>query len=103
MSFPAKTPGETKILSFDFSREAAVGSVLTYYGISASAVISGPGVVDDIQVGTVAVDGFVVSAPVGGGIDGTKYRISCTVDADNGETHQIDKDLPVKDNAAVVR
>jgi hypothetical protein len=39
---------------------------------------------------------------IGGGEDGATYRLSCTVDADNGEHHQIDKDLPVKEKAAVV-
>ena len=103
MSFPAKTPAEVKLVTFDFSSEAATGALLSGAAVEAGSVISGPGAVGDITVTGIDITGQTVSALVGGGTSGTKYRLTCTVDADNGETHQIDKDLPVKDNAAVVQ
>lgn len=103
MSFPAKTPAEVKLVTFDFSSEAATGAVLSNATVEASSVVSGAGVVGDITVTSITVTDQTVSALVGGGVSGTKYRLTCTVDADNGETHQIDKDLPVKNSAAVVQ
>lgn len=103
MSFPAKTPSEVKLVTFDFTSEAATDAVLSNAVVEASSVISGSGVIGDITVTSILVTAQSVSALVGGGVSDTKYRLTCTVDADNGETHQIDKDLPVKDTAAMVK
>ncbi|HQR20038.1 MAG TPA: hypothetical protein PKV98_04175 [Burkholderiaceae bacterium] len=103
MSFPAKTPDEVKLVTFDFSSEAATGATLSNPTVEVTSVISGSGVVGDITAASVTVASQTVTALIGGGVSGTKYRLTCVVDASNGETHRIDKDLPVKESAAVVQ
>lgn len=108
MSFPKKTPIEKKLLTFDFVGEAAEGTTLSNPTITVT-VKSGAGVYSDLQVDTpVVVDapsgavGQAVQVFAWAGLSGTTYRINCQADASNGEHHEIDKDLPVAANAAVV-
>src|SRR4051794_19762348 len=107
MPFPAKAPDETKLVTFDFTKETA-----------ADATLSAPALVVSVKkqnaTGTAAFGDITASnlnVPVGtktaqvliaGGLDGATYRLSCEVDASNSEHHRIDKDLPVKETAAVV-
>jgi hypothetical protein len=103
MSFPAKTPDEIKLLTFDFTGEAASGNTLSNAAFTKS-LVSGTGSASDLTIGTPQIVGLTVMALVSAGVDGAKYRLTCEVDASpNGEHHRIDKDLPVKETAALVK
>lgn len=102
MSFPKKTPAEEKLATFDFSLEAANGTTLSNPAVTATLKSGAGGADADITIGTPSVIGRKVYALLSGGVDGCVYRISCAVDADNGEHHQVDKDLPISAKAALV-
>ena len=97
---PAKTPTEEKLITFDFTIEAVAGSVLTNPSV-AKSVITGtdPGAAG-LTVGGASVSGLQAQALVSGGLDGVTYQLTCTVDADNGEVHQILASLAVSEIAA---
>jgi len=101
MTFPKKTPHEEKLVTFDFEPEAAVGTTLTNPAVVVT-VVTGPGSVGDLTISTPTVVDQTVQTLIGSGLDGCKYRVSCEVDASNGEHHQIDKVLPVSEKGAVV-
>lgn len=103
MSFPAKTPTESKLLTFDFSNELATDSLLVSAEVSVSEVVLGTGDVSDVTFDAPIVNDTSVSVLTSAGLSGCKYRVSCVATADNDEVHQIDKDLPIKDTAAVVK
>ena len=88
-TLPAKTPTEAKLCTFDFTTEAASGSVLSGPTV-AKAVISGadPGAAS-LTIGAAIVTGMQAQALVSGGLTGVVYQLTCTVTADNGEVHQI--------------
>jgi hypothetical protein len=101
-AFPAKTPGETKLCTFDFTAEAVEGSVISS-PVASKALVSG----DDtgaalLTLGTpeVVVDTFTVKMLVSGGKDLNKYKITMTVQADNGEVHQLAGTMKTNDAAA---
>lgn len=99
-TLPAKTPTEEKIVTFDFTIEAVAGSILSAPTI-AKSVISGtdPAAVS-LTVGAPSVSGLQAQALVSGGLDGVVYQLVCTVNADNGEVHQILASLAVSVTAA---
>jgi hypothetical protein len=101
MTFPAKTPDEIKMVTFDFSTEAASTSTLSNPTVTAT-LKSGTGTAADITIAAPQVVSKTVLVLISDGLDGAKYRLSCECDASNGEHHRIDKDLPVKETAAVV-
>lgn len=105
MAFPKKTPDEIKLITFDFSTEAAEGSVLSNPTVICEAVVAGTGgAVGDLDITDIeVVIGQKVTCLVGDGVDGCQYRLRCCVDADNGEHHEIEKVLPVADLAALVK
>jgi hypothetical protein len=102
MTFPAKAPAEKKLLSFDFSTEAATGAVLSNPVVSVLKVVSGTGNITDVTIASAFIDGLWVRALTSVGLPGVKYRIRAEADADNGEHHIIDKDLPVTEKGALV-
>jgi hypothetical protein len=102
MSFPAKAPDEIKLLTFDFTSEAASGNTLSN-AVFTKTLISGTGSAADLTIGTPQIVGLTVMVLVSAGLDAAKYRLSCEVDASNGEHHRIDRDLPVKETAALVK
>ena len=100
--FPDKTPGEKKLCTFDFSNEVAAGSTLSNPAI-AKALVDG----DDtgaalLTLGTPAVTPAtaLVKVLVGVGKEANKYKLTMTVDADNGEIHQLAGTMAVKESAA---
>jgi hypothetical protein len=99
-TLPAKTPTEEKLVTFDFTSEAVAGSVLTNPSV-AKDVISGvdPGAAG-LTVGGTIVVALQAQALVSGGLAGVTYRLTCTVDADNGEVHQIIAQMAVSADAA---
>lgn len=101
MSFPDKTPDEEKLLTFDFSTEAAEGNTLSNATVEA-VLVSGSGDESDLTLGTPVIAGQTVQVMASDGLDGAKYQIICEVDASNTEHHRIDKILPVKEKAALV-
>ena len=104
MAFPKKTPDEVKLLTFDFTKEAAEGSILSTPILTVESVVSGTGgAIGDVTLSTGVLSGKVVSCLATGGKNGVVYRLRCDVDADNGEHHEIEKDLPVSDVAALVK
>lgn len=103
MTFPKKAPGETKLLTFDFTGDAAPSAALANPAVIA-VVATGYGDPSDVDIDTtIQVDGQKILVLVGGGIDRTTYRMRGEADADNGEHHIIEKDLPVSDDAALVQ
>jgi len=105
MSFPKKAPDETKLVTFDFSSEAAIGSTLSNPVVDVFEIVSGSGgSLTDLTIGTatIPVGTQTVQALIGAGVEGVKYRVRCEVDASNGEHHRIDKDLPVAAKGALV-
>lgn len=104
MTFPKKTPDEIKLLTFKFTGEAPEGSVLTSPTVTATLLPGGTGTAADLDIdtGSITVTGLWVTVLVGQGLDGCKYRLNCQVNADNGEHHEIDKDLPVSIKGALV-
>ncbi len=102
MSFPKKVPDESKLVTFDFEPEAAAGSLLSNPALSVTQVF-GEGSVTDLTVGPPGIDDLMVKVLISAGLDGVRYRIRCEVDADNGEHHIIEKDLPVYESAALVK
>ena len=99
-TLPAKTPTEQKLVTFDYTTEAVAGNTLSSPGV-AKALISGadPGAAG-LTVGAAVVVGLQAQALVSGGVDGAVYQLTCTVDASNGERHQIIAKLAVSVDAA---
>lgn len=99
-TLPAKTPTEAKLVTFDFTTEAAAGVALSTPAV-AKAVLSGtdPGAIG-LTIGAVIATDLQAQALVSGGIDGVVYRLTCTVDAANGEKHQIIARMAVDASAA---
>lgn len=87
-ALPDKTPTEAKVVTFDFSGEAAVGATLTG-PVVAKSVLSGtdPGAAA-LSVGSPSVAGQTVLVMVSGGLDGVRYELYCSVTASNGEEHE---------------
>lgn len=107
MSFPEKTPEEIKVVTFDFEPEAATGSTLTLPVLTVTVKrqnAAGDAVPGDITATgiTVPMATQTVQVLIGGGLHGATYRLSCAVAASNGEFHEIAKDLPIKNTAALV-
>ena len=102
MSFPKKTPDETKLATFDFSTEAAAGTTLSNPTVTITH-LSGDGTAADLTASGEAVQDQTVTVFLSGGLSGARYRVSCEADASNGEHHRIDKDLPVSETGALVR
>lgn len=87
-ALPDKTPTEAKVVTFDFSGEAASGSTLAGQTI-AKSVLSGsdPGAAA-LSLGSPSVAGQTVLVMVSGGLDGVRYELYCSVTASNGEEHE---------------
>ena len=97
---PAKTPTEEKLVTFDFTIEAVVGSVLSGPTVAKSVISGNDPAAVGLTVGSASVSGLQAQALVSGGLDGVTYQLTCTVDADNGEVHQILASLAVSETAA---
>lgn len=97
---PAKTPTEEKLITFDFTIEAVAGSVLSSPTVGKSVLTGTDPGAAALTVGPASVDGLQAQALVSGGLDGVTYQLTCTVDADNGEVHQILASLAVSETAA---
>lgn len=99
--FPAKAPDEKKLLTFDFSTEAAVGSVLTNPTVVAITTFG-----DDPSAASLLITNIVVTSPqkvqcfADGGLEGCHYEFHAECDADNGEHHEIVAQLKVHLSAA---
>lgn len=96
-ALPAKTPTEDKVVTFDFSGEAAPGATLS------SPVIT-PTVLSPVgaalpTIGSATVSGQTVLVLVSGGVEGAKYELYCEVTASNGEIHDRAASLRVTVNA----
>jgi hypothetical protein len=117
MPFPKKTPDEIKLATFMFNTEMPEGSLIQDADVTAFDLTDQvDATAEVINAGSVTIidmlddDGAVITGReqqwvlvfLRDGIDGHKYRISALATADNGETHQIDKDLPVSVKGALV-
>lgn len=98
--FPDKTPGETKLCTFDFASEMAAGATLSNPEVT-KTVVSGtdPDAVG-LTLGTPAVSGSTLKVLVSGGVEGVRYQLLAQVDADNGEVHQLSATITTKASAA---
>jgi hypothetical protein len=97
--FPDKAPGETKLVTFDFTNECATGVALSNPSVVKSLDSGSDTNAATLTVGTPAVSGLTVKVLVGAGTDANKYKLLATVTADNGEVHQLAGILAVKTSA----
>ena len=97
-TLPKKTPTEKKIVTFDFSSEAAVGSTLSVPVLTVT-LASGAGSETDLTRGTPSIQGQQVLVLISDGIDGAQYKLLCQVQASNSEVHEMAAKLPVSVNA----
>ena len=100
--FPDKTPDEKKLCTFDFTNEVTTGSTISS-PVAEKELLSG----DDtgaslLTLGTPAVEPgtALVKMLIGGGKDGSKYKVTMTVTADNSEIHELAGVMAVKTAAA---
>lgn len=101
--FPKKAPGETVLLTFDFTNELPDGVTLSNPSVLCLSVTKGDGNVSDITfTGSSAVNGMKVSVLCAAGLTANTYRMRAAVDSSNGEHRFIDKDLPVDEKGALV-
>jgi len=101
--FPKKAPGETVLLTFDFTKELPDGVTLSNPAVSCLSVTKGAGQTTDISLtGSAAINGLAVSILCAQGLTANTYRMRAEADASNGEHRFIDKDLPVDDKGALV-
>lgn len=100
--FPDKSPDEAKLCAFDFTNEKATGSTLSTPIVEKSLVEGSDTGAAGLTLGTPALDpdGVTVKVLVSGGVEGSKYRLVATVDANNDEVHQIAATLLVAESAA---
>lgn len=96
---PSKTPGEVKLVTFDFTNEAADGVTLSNPTITKSLLKGDDTNATALTVGTPAVTGMLVKVLIGGGTDKSKYKLRARVSADNSEVHDLDATLVVSEAA----
>ena len=96
---PNKTPAEVKLVTFDFTNEAAVGSELASPSVAKSLVKGADTNASSLTVGTPAVSGMLLKVLIGGGTDKCKYKLRAQVTADNNEVHEMDATLEVSESA----
>ena len=102
MSFDRKTPDEVRLLTFDFSAKAAVGLTLSSPAVTVAQVLSGTGIVGDLTLGTPNVVDLTVTVLASAGTDGTRYRLKAEAQTSDGQTLEVERDLPVSASSAVV-
>lgn len=86
-ALPAKTPTEDKVVTFDFSGEAATGATLSAPTVTKSLVTGTDAGAASLTIGSATVSGLTVLALVSGGLEGSTYELYCEVTASNGEVH----------------
>src|SRR5574337_405255 len=86
-ALPAKTPTEAKVVTFDFSGEAASGSTLSLPVVTKSLISGSDTGAAALTVGTPSVSGLTVLTLVSGGLEGSLYELYCEVTVSNGEVH----------------
>src|SRR5574337_1277588 len=86
-ALPAKTPTEDKVVTFDFSGEAATGSTLSLPVVTKSLISGTDTGAAALTVGTPSASGMTVLVLVSGGLEGSLYELYCEVTASNGEVH----------------
>jgi hypothetical protein len=94
-TLPKKTPTEAKVVTFDFSSEAAVGATLSSPVVTKSLVAGTDTGAASLTVGVPAISGQTILVLVSAGTDANKYGLKCSVQASNGETHEIAAQMPV--------
>lgn len=96
-SFP-KSSGETRVITFDFISQLAVGETISTQSVAAavwSGVDANPSAVIS---GTATATGTKVMQAVTGGVVGTIYKLTCTITTSLGQTLRIFTYLPIVDN-----
>lgn len=95
MAFPQKAPDESKMLTFDFTKDFASTSATASNPTVSATLFEGPGVAGDLNLSIMGLSSYKVTVLAENGLEGATYRITCEVDASNGEHHDIIADLPV--------
>ncbi len=101
MAFDNQTTAETRLLTFDFSNTVGTGVTLST-PVIAKSVLSGPGLVGDLTLGTAAVVDLTVTALATGVVDGTRYRLKATAHGSDGEIFEVARDLTISNSASLV-
>lgn len=99
-ALPAKTPTEDKVVTFDFSGEAAAGSTLSLPTVTKSLLSGTDTGAASLTVGTPTVSGLTVLVLVSAGLEGSLYELYCEVTASNGEVHDRAAEMRVTVRAA---
>lgn len=99
-AFPAKTSDEAKLLTFDFTREAADGSTFSSPSVAKSLARGTDTAAATLSLGVPAVSGYYVKVLVSAGATGNLYELTAKVNADNGEIHELAATMLVDDAVA---
>lgn len=92
---PGKTPSEAKVVTFDFSSEAAVGATLSAPVITKTLISGTDTAAATLTVGVPVVSGQTVLVLVSAGTDANRYGLKCQVQSSNDEVHEIQAQMAV--------
>lgn len=94
--WPEKRPAEAVTVTFRFARELPDGVTLLPSASVVLAVRKGEDAAPQAMLaGVPAVSGTDVLARIMGGVPGTQYLVTCTVDTSVGDRLQLEAMLPV--------
>lgn len=86
--FDPKLLGETKVISFDFTSDLAIGETISTQTVVATTYSGTDASPSSIISGGASVSGAVVSQKVTGGVLGVMYELLCTITTSAGQTLQ---------------
>lgn len=97
---PPKTVAETKLVTFDFSDDAAPATTLTNPTVTKTLLAGTDTNAAALTITQIMVAGQTVTALVGGGVEGSEYRLLAKAEASNLEIHELAARLIVRASAA---
>jgi hypothetical protein len=86
-----KRASETVTIPFDFTLPAVSGTTI----VGSASVVAKTGLT--VVTPTPTPAGLVVAAQVSGGVTGKDYWVTCTVTMSNGDVHQLEVVVLVRD------
>lgn len=95
VQLPAKTVGEEKLVTLDYSKELALGSTLTGTPTITVALLEGPGPANALTLGSALVVSPLVQFEARAGTATARYLVKCLCDASDGQKHEVRVELPV--------
>lgn len=95
-TFSDKDPAEIVPVTFDFSRGVGAGATVAVDSVSVAVVAGTDNDPSNLLQGAATSDGAVAVQWVKAGMDGTDYKLRCTVVASDGQTLVLAAILPVR-------